>query len=81
MKPLLLCLLLTGCASTTYRDGQRTFHTSADVASLRIGADGSLTMTGVSHSVMQREIASTITARANGLSALLSAAAAAALFK
>ncbi len=78
---LLLLLLLTGCtASTTvYRDGKPTFRTNANCATLRLGADGSLAMTGVDHSTPQRAIGETITARGNALGGVIGALGASAL--
>lgn len=77
---ILLCLLLVGCASTTYRDGNRVFHTSADIASLRIGADGSLTMTGVNHSAPTTAQGKAAGDRLNELMGIIGTAGASMLF-
>lgn len=84
MKHLLLLLALTGCVSQTRTygpDGHLRFSTTANCASLRLGADGSLTMTGVDHATGQRELANTITARANGFAGLVTALGTAVLVK
>lgn len=74
---LILCCFLAGCTAhtTVYNPstGKPTFTTNANFAGMKLGADGSLTMVNVDHATMQREIAATITQRANGFAGLATA--------
>jgi len=84
MKPLLCLLLLTGCTAQTrsyYASGKIRFVTNANCQSLTVDKDGALTMTGVDHSTPQRELANTVTARAQGVGAIGAAVAGSTLFK
>ena len=76
-------LLFSGCSAHTllfYPNGKPKMVTNADADSFRLGADGSLLVTGMKHSTEQDAISRTITARANGAGGILGAAGTAALF-
>lgn len=72
-----LCILaFSACAQTVYRrDNDTVFRTNADIATLRIGADGSLTASGIGHSVPQRALNESVDALGNAVMKLAPAAA------
>lgn len=81
MKPLLAALLLLACGCTSrtasyYPSGKPRFVTNANFASLTVKADGSFTMVGGDHAIMQRELAATISARGSAFVGMLTALAA-----
>lgn len=83
-KFLALLIFLAGCTAHTSvygPDGKPRFVTNANCSSFKLGADGSLAMVGVDHSTPQKAIAETITSRANGVSALVTALGTAAILK
>ena len=53
---LVLCALLTGCASTTvyYPGGKPRFRTQADLVNVRVAPDGSFTADLVNHSTTNK---------------------------
>lgn len=83
---LLVSLFFSGCAArTVLRDsaGVKRLETNATAASMDYrGPDGTrLVMIGMDHVAMQTALGNTITQRANGISAIVSAVAASAILK